>query len=312
MARQGEDSVAGQIAVTAGATRARRPIQLTETSGKQQTRKIMNAVMTGLIGASALIGVSVLMIILGYIIFRGLPALNFAFFTQNPPALGQPGGGVVHAIVGSLLIVGLASLIGIPIGLGAGIYLSEFGRGRFAEIIRFTADLMSGLPSIAIGVFAWTILVVRVFHSFNAFAGAFALAIIMIPIITRTVEEILRLVPNGLREASLALGTPQWKTVTKVVMPVARSGIITGIILSLARVGGETAPILLTVLGNNFFSTNLRAPMAALPLEIYTLATKSPFPDSQVKAWGASLVLIIVIGWLSVGVRYFSQRNQLR
>jgi phosphate transport system permease protein len=304
--------MAGQYAAATGGTRTRRPLQLTRSSGKQRTRKILNGVMTGLVSASALLGVSVLAIILGYIIVRGIPALDFAFFTQAPPALGQPGGGIAHAIVGSLIVIGLASLIGIPIGVGAGIYLSEIGRGRFAEVIRFLADLMSGLPSIAIGVFAWTILVVRVFNSFNPIAGAVALAIIMIPIITRTVEEILRLVPNGLREASLALGTPQWKTITRVVIPVARSGIITGVILSLARAGGETAPILLTVLGNNFFSADLRAPMGALPLEVYTLATKSPFPDSQVKAWGASLILIIVIGLLSIGVRVASRRNQFK
>jgi phosphate transport system permease protein len=294
---------------SAAGQRAR--LELTTVTGRQRGRALFNTIMTTLISGSALVGVSVLFLILGYIIVRGLPALSPAFFTEAPPALGQPGGGVAHAIIGSIILVVMASLIGIPIGLGAAIYLSEFGRGRFADTIRFLADMLSGLPSIAIGVFAWTILVINVFNSFNAFAGAVALAIIMIPIITRTVEEILRLVPNSLREASLALGTPQWKTIVKVVLPVARSGIITGIILSLARAGGETAPILLTILGNNFFSTNLRGPMAALPLEIYTLATKSPYPDSQVKAWGAALVLIIVIGLLSLGVRLAVRRNRL-
>lgn len=285
--------------------KSRITLQATDSIAKR--RKTVNALMTTLIGGSALLGVSILGIILGYIIVKGAPALNLDFFTKNPPALGEAGGGVAPAIRGSLLIVGLASLFGIPIGLGAGIYLAEFGRGRFASAVRFTADLMTGLPSIAIGAVAWALLVKRGFGTYNAFAGSVALAIIMIPIITRTTEEILKLVPNNLREASLALGTPQWKTIVSVVLPVARGGILTGVILSVARVSGETAPLLLTVLGNSFASSDLRGPMAALPLEIYQYATKSPFADSFTKAWGASLILIIIIGLLSLSVRLASK-----
>ncbi|CAA9557028.1 MAG: Phosphate transport system permease protein PstA [uncultured Thermomicrobiales bacterium] len=282
---------------------ARPRLSLEASDGQARRRKIVNGIMTTLIGAAALLGVSILGIILGYIIVKGAPALNLDFFTKAPPALGEAGGGVAPAIRGSLLIVGLASLVGIPVGLGAGIYLAEFGRGRFADTVRFIADLMTGLPSIAIGAVAWALLVKRGIGTYNAIAGSVALAIIMIPIITRTTEEILKLVPNNLREASLALGTPRWKTIVSVVLPVARSGILTGVILSVARVSGETAPLLLTVLGNSFASNNLRGPMAALPLEIYQYATKSPFADSFTKAWGASLVLIIIIGLLSLSVR---------
>ncbi|MFN8515483.1 MAG: phosphate ABC transporter permease PstA [Chloroflexia bacterium] len=288
---------------TPASPRSKHQITLVATDVLARRRRTVNALMTGLIGGSALIGVSILFIILGYIIVKGAPALNLDFFIKSPPPLGEAGGGVAHAIRGSLLIVALASLVGIPIGLGAGIYLAEFGRGRFANTVRFVADLMTGLPSIAIGAVAWALLVKRGIGTYNAVAGSVALAIIMIPIITRTSEEILKLVPNNLREASLALGTPRWKTITSVVLPVARSGVLTGVILSIARVSGETAPLLLTVLGNNFASSNLRGPMAALPLEIYTYATKSPFADSYTKAWGASLVLIIIIGLLSLFVR---------
>ena len=301
----------GRMAAPTGRGAAGRRIAFRASSGNLRRRRIFNSLMTGLIGGSTLLAVGVLALILGYIIFKGFPALNPAFFTQAPPALGQPGGGVGPAIRGSLLIIAIASLIAVPVGVGAGIYLAEFGRGRFANGVRFVADLLTGLPSIAVGAFAWAILVRRVIGTYNAVAGGVALAIIMIPIITRTVEEILKLVPNNLREASLALGTPQWKTIVHVVLPVARGGILTGVVLSLARAGGETAPLLLTVLGNNFFSTNLRGPMAALPLEIYQLATRSPYPDSQTKAWGAALVLIIVIGLLSVGVRLAARRARL-
>lgn len=288
-----------------------RRITLTSTGGKMAQRKAVNALMTGLIGGSAVLAVGVLFTILGYIVFRGLPALNLAFFTQAPAPLGQPGGGVAPAILGTLTMIGIGSVIGIPVGVGAGIYLAEFGRGRFADAVRFIADLLTGLPSIAVGAFVWAILVRRVFNSPNAIAGGVALAIIMIPIIARTVEEILRLVPNNLREASLALGTPQWKTVVRVVLPVARSGILTGVVLSLARAGGETAPLLLTVGGNEFFTRDLRGPMAALPLQIYRYAA-SPYPDSHTKAWGASLVLILVIGLLSIAVRLAARRSQLK
>lgn len=300
-------------AAAAGAPMGRTPrrqLTLQASSGRLRSRKAVNATVTGLIGASAILAVGVLMFILGYIIYRGAPALNPAFFTERPRPLGQPGGGVAPAILGSLTMIGIGSLIGVPVGVGAGIYLAEFGRGRFADTVRFVADLLTGLPSIAIGAFVWAILVRRVIGNYNAVAGGVALAIIMIPIITRTVEEILKLVPNHLREASLALGTPQWKTIVRVVLPVARGGIVTGVVLSLARAGGETAPLLLTALGNDFFSFRLQEPMAALPLQIYNYA-RSPYADSHTKAWGSSLVLIIVIGVLSLIVRFTAGRSRL-
>ncbi|CAA9573649.1 MAG: Phosphate transport system permease protein PstA [uncultured Thermomicrobiales bacterium] len=301
----------GQITVGGGRPTGAPRVQptLQARSGRLRARKLANLLMTGLIGLSALVAVGILFIILGYIIYRGAPSLNLAFFTEDPRPEGVAGGGVRPAIVGSLAVIGLGGLIGIPIGVGTGIYLAEFGRGRFASIVRFVADLLTGLPSIAIGAFVAAILVRRVFGSFNAFAGGFALAIIMIPIIARTVEEILKLVPNTLREASLALGTPQWKTIVSVVLPVARSGILTGIVLSLARAGGETAPLLLTILGNQFLSWDLRGPIAALPLQIYRYAA-SPSADFNNKAWTASLVLIIVIALLSLTVRLAARQAQ--
>lgn len=289
----------------------KQPLNLKMVSGHAAVRRTINLLLASLIGGSALLGVGILFIILAYIIARGAPALNFDFFTKRPAPLGQAGGGVAPAILGSLTMVGIGALIGIPIGVGAAIYLAEFGRGRYAYTVRFVADLLTGLPSIAIGAFVWAVLVRRVFHGFNAVAGGVALAIIMIPIITRTVEEILRLVPNSLREASLALGTPTWKTILQVVLPVARGGIITGVVLSLARAGGETAPLLLTALGNEFFNFNLNEPMSSLPTQIYNYA-KSPYADSHTKAWGSSLVLILVIGSLSLLTRLLTRRGQFK
>lgn len=287
----------------------REQLSLTGGNATVVRRKTVNAIMAGLIGLSTFIGVGILALILGYIIREGAPALNGAFFTEAPAALGQAGGGVAPAIIGTLIMVGIGSLIGIPVGVGSAIYLSEYGRGRFASVVRFVADLLLGLPSIAIGAFVWAILVKRVFHNYTAIAGGVALAVIMIPIITRTVEEILKLVPNSLREASLALGTPQWKTIISIVLPVARGGILTGVVLSLARAGGETAPLLLTALSNNFFSGDLKGPMASLPVTIYNYA-KSPYADSHTKAWGASLVLIILIGVLSLTVRLAARQTR--
>jgi len=258
--------------------------------------------MAVLIGVCALIAVAVLWLILGYVIIRGVPALNVAFFTERPLPYGEPGGGIGPAILGSLTIMAVAALAGVPLGVGTGIYLSEFGRGRFAWIVRFCGDLVAGLPSIVVGVFVWALLVKEIIGNFSGFAGAAALAIIMIPIILRTVEEVLRLVPHSLREAALALGVPQWKVVMGVVLPSARAGIITGVVLSLARAAGETAPLILTTLGNQFFSWDLKQPMAAIPVQIYNYAV-APYDDWHTKAWGAAFVLIVIIGLLSVLTR---------
>jgi len=266
--------------------------------------------MRGLVSAAALLGVAVLWIILAYVIIRGLPALNLPFFTQRPLPYGQVGGGVGPALVGSLILMAVSAVIGVPVGVGAGIYLSEYGRGRFADAIRFSSDLIAGMPSIVIGVFIWAWLVRTVIGNFSGLAGAIALAVIMVPIILRTVEEVLRLVPHTLREAALALGVPQWRVILGIVLPAARAGIITGVVLSLARAGGETAPLLLTALGNQFFSFNLLQPMAALPVQIYNYAV-APYEDWHTKAWGGALVLISLIGALSVIARYATRGNRL-
>jgi phosphate transport system permease protein len=265
-------------------------------------RRAIGRAMERLIALAAVVGVAILWIILGYVIVRGAPALSPAFFTQRPLPFGEVGGGVGPALAGSLLLMLAASAIGVPFGVGAGIYLSEFGRGRFATAVRFCADLVAGLPSIVVGVFVWALLVRQTVGHFSGLAGAAALAIIMVPVVVRTVEEVLRLVPHSLREAALGLGVPRWRVVLGVVVPSARAGIITGVVLSLARAGGETAPLLLTTLGNQFFNWNLLQPTAALPVQIYNYAV-SPYDDWHTKAWGGALVLIALIGTLSVLAR---------
>ena len=276
--------------------------ELLQLDARTRTRRVVSAFMNGLVTACAFAGVAILAVILGYIVLRGAPALNLAFFTERPLPYGEVGGGVAPAILGTLQMVGVAALIGVPLGIGTAIYLAEFGRGRFAETVRFSLDLLAGIPSIVIGVFVWAFLVRQVIGNYAGIAGGVALAIIAIPIVARTVEEMLKLVPNTLREASYALGVPVWKTVLMVVLPSAKSGIVTGVVLALARAAGETAPLLLTALGNQFFNYDLFQPMAALPLQIYNYAV-SPYEDWHTKAWGSSLVLILVIGGLSLLAR---------
>jgi len=275
---------------------------------RDRGRQFADLVATGLVIVSAVVGVLVLVAILAYVAINGLPALNFAFFTERPLPPGEVGGGVAPAIVGTLMMLATAGLIGVPIGIGTAIYLAEYGRGGFARTVSFIVDLIAGLPSIVIGVFVWAWLVRSVVGHFNGLAGGVALAIVVIPIVTRTVEETLRLVPDPLREASLALGTPRWKTIMRIVLPTARAGIMTGVVLSLARAGGETAPLLLTALGNQFFSLDLLQPMAALPVQIYNYA-RAPYPDWQVKAWGGALILIVLIAALSGLSRWILTRR---
>jgi len=254
--------------------------------------------------------VAILLLILGYVVWRGAPAINLAFFTERPLPYGDAGGGVFPAIAGTVTMLLLASIIALPLGLGTAIYLAEYGRGHFASLVRFTLDVLAGMPSIVIGVFVWALLVRQVVGQYSAIAGAVALAVIMIPIVTRTVEEILRLVPDSLREASLALGVPRWRTILQVVLPTARAGVITGVMLSLARAGGETAPLLLTALGNQFFSTDLLQPMASLPVQIYNYAV-SPYDDWHTKAWGSALVLVAVVGVLSLTTRLATRKARM-
>ncbi len=285
----------------------RRPLRY--TSFRERRRFLVDHLATGAITACAIIGMAILLIILLYIVINGAPALNLAFFTQRPLPFGEVGGGVAPALLGTLMMLVGASVISIPVGMGAAIYLSEIGRGPLARIIRFVIDLLAGLPSIVVGVFVWARIVRHLGGNSAGIAGAVALAIIMIPIITRTVEEILRLVPGSLREASLALGVSRWRTILSVVIPTARAGVITGIVLSLARAGGETAPLLLTALGNQFFNFDLLQPMASLPVQIYTYAV-APYDDWHTKAWGSALVLVFVIGTLSLVTRVATRQRR--
>jgi phosphate transport system permease protein len=265
--------------------------------------------MTGVAYACTLAAIVPLLLVLVYLVIKGLPAWNVAFFTQLPQLYGS-GGGVANAIVGTVIIVGIASLMGIPIGIMAGIYLSEYGDNRFASFIRFTADVMTGIPSIVVGIFAYGLLVLVM--DFNAFAGAFSLAILMVPIITRTTEEILRLVPNSIREASLALGVTRWKTIMRVVLPTAAGGILTGVFLGIARIAGETAPLIFTILGSNFWNIRIaQGAMAALPLQIYNFA-RTPYASVLQAAWGAALLLVVIVLVLNLGARLIFGRGRYR
>lgn len=260
-----------------------------------------------LFGATAL-SVGLLLLVVSYVVARGLPALNLEFFTQGPLPFGEVGGGVAPAILGTLTMSALAAMIAVPIGVAAAIFTTELRTGRYAEPVRFAAELIAGLPSIVVGVFVWAALVRSLVGNYAGIAGAVALAIIMVPIVTRTVEEVLRLVPNSLREAGLALGAPRRRVIMSVVIPTARAGIVTGIVLALARAAGETAPLMLTALGNVYFNFDLLQPMAALPLQIYQYAV-APYDDWHTKAWGSSLVLLIVIGIVSLTLRLVVRRG---
>ncbi|HVU15233.1 MAG TPA: phosphate ABC transporter permease PstA [Phototrophicaceae bacterium] len=269
-------------------------------------RKAMGAFMVGLLSSLTIIACLILFLIVGYIAVNGVGGLNEAFFTQTPKPLGQTGGGIAQAILGSLEMLLVGAIIAIPVGVGTGIYMAEYGNGHINGVIRFSLEVLASLPSIVIGVFVWA-LVVRTLGSFSGLAGAIALAFIMIPIIGRSVEEILRLVPNALREAGLALGVPRWRVIMQVVIPTVLPGIFTGVVLGVARAAGETAPLLLTALGNDFINFNLGQPMAAMPLAIYNYAS-SPYPDWHQKAWTATLVLVLVVALFSLLVRVTTRK----
>jgi phosphate transport system permease protein len=226
-------------------------------------RRIGQSVVIGLLLLATALAVALLVTILGYVIIRGLPALDLAFFTERPRPFGESGGGIGPALLGTAVLAAVSGAIAIPIGMAAAIFVVEYRSGRFAAPVRFSAELIAGLPSIVIGVFVWALLVRGLVGHYAAIAGAVALAVIMVPIVARTVEEVLRLVPNSLREAALALGAPRWKVILSIVLPTARAGVLTAAILALARSAGETAPLLLTALGNDFFSTDLLRPIAA-------------------------------------------------
>ena len=271
-------------------------------------RRLTQRVVVSLLGLATLLGIAILFLILAHVVISGLPALDLAFFTQRPKPFGEDGGGVQPAILGTLELAAVSGVLAIPIGIAAAIFVVEYRSGRFAAPVRFAAELIAGLPSIVVGVFVWALLVRGWVGHYAGIAGAVALAVIMVPIVARTVEEVLKLVPHSLREAALALGAPKWKVILRVVVPTARAGIATAAILAIARSAGETAPLILTALGNDFFSTDLLRPIDALPLRIYRYAL-SPYEDWHAKAWGASLVLVTVIGLLSLGLRLAIRRG---
>ncbi|MCK9212181.1 MAG: phosphate ABC transporter permease PstA [Ignavibacteriaceae bacterium] len=268
-------------------------------------RKITSAVMMSLSLVATLIAVIPLILIFYYTISKGITYLNIDFFVAMPKPVGEAGGGMANAIVGTLMLIGIGGAIGIPVGVMSGTYLSEFGNNKFGATVRFLTDVLSGVPSIVVGVVAYTLVVVPMKH-FSAFAGGIALGILMIPTITRTTEEMIKLVPHSLREAGLALGIPKWKTTILIVLKTAWKGIATGILLGLSRAAGETAPLLFTALGNRFWSTNVMQPMASLTVYIYDYA-KSPFEDWNNQAWTAALVLIIMISMLSLLFRIITR-----
>ncbi len=266
--------------------------------------------MVTLMGVAVVLAVLPLFLILGSLVLRGASSLSIDFFLNRPVPVGESGGGVAHAINGTLLIVGVASLVGVPLGIAGGLYASEYRGTRLAWITRFVADVLNGTPSIVVGLLAWT-WVVATQHHFSALAGSFALAFLMIPMVMRTTEELVRLVPDSLREAALALGYTRWRTTLVVVLRTALPGIVTGSLLSVARIAGETAPLLFTALGSEYFSFNLDRPMAALPLVVYKYAT-GPYPEWHKLAWTASLVLIFVVLVLSIAARLATRQRFAR
>lgn len=271
-------------------------------------RKAVNNVMLTLTGVAALGVVSVLFLILGYLIWNGGASLNLNFFTQLPKPVGETGGGMANAIVGSLKLLFLAAIMGLPVGLLTGVYLAEFGGKTFSFVIRYTTDLLNGVPSIVIGIFAYSLVVLPVKH-FSTLAGGVALAVMVIPITVRSTEEFLRAVPGNMREAAMALGASKWKTIATVVLPAASGGILTGMLLSLARVAGETAPLLFTAFSNRFWSQGWGQPIASLPVMIYTYAI-APYDDWHRQAWAAGLVLLGLVLLSNLGARFILARTK--
>ncbi len=270
-----------------------------------------NHVVTVVSVISTIVVLTPLIAILGYLLFKGASSLNLAFFTHAPVPVGEKGGGMANAIAGSAVILGLASLLGIPVGIGAGIYLAEYARGTWlGSAVRFTADVLNGVPSIVMGIAAYALIVEPQQH-FSGTAGGIALAIMMVPTVARTTEEMLALVPNPIREAAFGLGIPKWRTVISISLRTASPGIITGCMLAFARVAGETAPLLFTAFGNQFWSFDLNQPIAALPLQIFVYAV-SPYDEWHRLAWAGSLVLIVMIMASVTLVRIFANRGVLK
>jgi phosphate transport system permease protein len=273
-------------------------------------RRVVNGAVTCAAAGSVILVLIPLVAVFGYLVYRGIGSVNWAFLTQTPKPVGEAGGGMANAIAGSAFILLIASVIGVPFGIGAGIYLAEYGRNRFGDVIRFTADVLNGVPSIVIGIVAYGIVVLAQGH-FSALAGGVALSLMMIPTISRTTEEMLLLVPNSLREASYGLGISRWRTTLSITLRTATSGVITGVMLAFARVAGETAPLLFTAFGNQYWNFSMEQPTAALPLQIFTYAI-SPFDEWHRQAWAGALVLIVLIVVSVSAVRIAASRGMLK
>ena len=276
-------------------------------SARAIRRRVSSATMTGVVAALAILAVLPLLLIFGDLIHKGASSIDWNFFVKSPVPAGEAGGGVANAIVGTVIIVAIACCVGMPVGVGTGLFLAEFGNGRLGWIVRFIADVLNGTPSIVVGIFAWTWLVKPVGH-FSALAGGAALAVLMIPMLARTTEEMVRLVPNSLREAALALGYPRWRTSLTIVARTAMGGIVTGGLVAVARIAGETAPLLFTALGNLNFSTAIREPMQSLSLQIFTYAT-GPFEEWHRLAWAAALVLMALVLTLALAARWATRQR---
>ncbi|HMA38108.1 MAG TPA: phosphate ABC transporter permease PstA [Chloroflexia bacterium] len=288
------------------------PVPRNLTRGPQtfQVRRVRSAIMIGLIWLAALVSVIPLLAVLGWVFFQGLPALNVDFFTQLPGPPDDPHQGVANGIVGTVELLALASLISVPIGVGAGIYIAEFGGSRYNTLLRFATDVLSGVPSITIGIFVYAVVVLPT-SRFSLLAGGIALALVMLPILIRTTEEMLRLVPSAIREAALALGAPTWKTILRYALPAALPGIVTGALLAMARAAGETAPLLFTALGNNQWNTGLDQPVDALTLKVYFYAGQA-YDVWRREAWAGAVVLTLMILITSILARVATRRRHGR
>ncbi len=270
-------------------------------------RKWTNRFVATFCVVSSLAGVTVLSLVLGYVIYKGSASINWNFFTQLPVPPGETGGGMANAILGTLTLISLASIIGIPFGIATGLYLAEYGNHHYGSLVRYLTDVLNGFPSVVMGLFAYALLVIPMGH-FSGISGGFALSLLMIPMIVRTTEEVVRLVPHSLREGALALGIPYWKVLIKIVLSTAKGGILTAVILSMARIAGETAPLIFTAFGNQFWQTDIFQPMAALTLQIYTYAT-GPYEEWHAQAWAGSLVLVGMSLLINLGARLLTSRK---
>ena len=275
------------------------------TAPNHNWRKFKNMFMQTLACACAVLVVVPLLLVLYHLVMEGFSSINLAFFTQLPKPVGEAGGGMGNAIAGTFILLAQAAVIGVPVGVLGGIYLSEYGGTKLNWWIRFAADILNGVPSITWGIVVWALLVVPM-HGFSALAGGVVLGLMMIPLVMRTTEEVLQLVPGGYREAALALGIAKWKTIVQIVVRTALKGIVTGVLLALARVAGETAPLMFTALGNQNWTRTLTEPIAAMPLQIYEYA-KSPYDDWHRQAWAAALVLILLVLSINIGVRFLTR-----